>query len=144
MILVPLSLVLYMSAIVSFVIAGYYGFRLSRLAKKLRVMVMVTQDGPASIVGGIVILALSQVMNVIQFLPGTNVEDLFAITSGTLLVGAAVMFAIGFHKMYAIYLNERLRTNVYSALEELVEVQTNREEEEKEEQAAASWRRKFR
>jgi len=43
------------------------------------------------------------------------------------------MFAIGFHKMYAVYLNERLKVKVHSALEELAN-----------EQEAEDWQSKLR
>jgi hypothetical protein len=99
-------------------------------------MIMMTQDGPESIVGGIVILALSQVMNLVQsFVVLQNIQfaNLFDVTSVTLLVSSAVMFAIGFHKMYAVYLNERLKVKVKSALDELAN-----------EQELAEWQDKLR
>jgi hypothetical protein len=114
--------VLYVAALASFMIAAYYGFRLTRLARKMKVMIMMTQDGPESIVGGIVILALSQVMNLVQsivVLQNGSFANLFDIVAVTLLVSSAVMFAMGFHKMYAVYLNERLKVKVHTALEEL-------------------------
>jgi hypothetical protein len=43
------------------------------------------------------------------------------------------MFAMGFHKMYAVYLNERLKVKVKSALEELAT-----------EQEVAEWQDKLR
>ena len=121
-VLVPLTSVLYVLALASFTIAGYYGFRLTRHARKAKVMIMMTQDGPENIVGGIVILALSQVMNLVQsmvVLQNAQFASLFDVISVTLLVSSAVMFALGFHKMYAVYLNERLKVKVKSALEEL-------------------------
>ena len=136
MILVPLTSVLYVLALASFTIAGYYGFRLTRLARKMKVMIMMTQDGPESIVGGIVILALSQAMNLVQSiisLQNQQFANFFDVTSVTLLVSSAVMFAIGFHKMYAVYLNERLKVKVNSALEELAN-----------EQDMADWQSKLR
>ncbi len=78
------------------------------------------------IVGGIVILALSQAMNLVQsivVLQNEQFANFFDVTSVTLLVHSAVMFAIGFHKMYAVYLNERLKVKVHSALEELANEQ---------------------
>ena len=136
MILVPLTSVLYVLALASFTIAAYYGFRLTRLARKMKVMIMMTQDGPESIVGGIVILALSQIMNLVQsiiILQNEQFANFFDVTSVTLLVSSAVMFAIGFHKMYAVYLNERLKVKVHSALEELAN-----------EQEMADWQTKLR
>ena len=133
-ILVPLTSVLFVLALASFAIAGYYGFRLTRHARKAKVMIMMTQDGPESIVGGIVILALSQVMNLIQsivVLQNVQFASLFDVTSVTLLVSSAVMFAIGFHKMYAVYLNERLKVKVKSALEELATEQEMAEWQDK-------------
>jgi hypothetical protein len=99
-------------------------------------MIMMTQDGPESIVGGIVILALSQAMNLVQslvVLQNNQFASLFDVTSVTLLVSSAVMFAMGFHKMYAVYLNERLKVKVKSALEELAS-----------EQELAEWQDKLR
>ena len=95
-----------------------------------------TQDGPESIVGGIAILTLSQAMNLVQsfvVLQNQQFASLFDVTSVTLLVSSAVMFAIGFHKMYAVYLNERLKAKVKSALEELAN-----------EQELAEWQDKLR
>ncbi|MGI0091747.1 MAG: hypothetical protein ACREBS_08560 [Nitrososphaerales archaeon] len=140
LILVPLTSVLYVLALTSFAIAAYYGFRLTRLASKMKIMVMITQDGPEFIVGGIVILAVSQISNLLESLLKPLVIDFFNVTSGALLVGSAVMFAIGFQKMYSVYLNERLRSNVYSALEELSESELMKEVEEK----PAQWRGKLR
>jgi hypothetical protein len=88
----------------------------------MKVMIMMTQDGPESIVGAIVILALSQMMNLVQsliILQNQQFANFFDVTSVTLLVSSAVMFAMGFHKMYAVYLNERLKVKVHTALEEL-------------------------
>ena len=136
MILVPLTTVLYVLALGSFTIAAYYGFRLTRLARKMKVMIMMTQDGPESIVGAIVILALSQAMNLVQsivVLQNVQFANLFDIISVTLLVSSAVMFAIGFQKMYAVYLNERLKVKVHSALEELAN-----------DQEMAEWQNKLR
>ena len=136
LILVPLTSVLYVLALASFTIAAYYGFRLTRLARKMKVMIMMTQDGPESIVGGIVILALSQAMNLVQSivsLQNQQFANFFDVTSVTLLVSSAVMFAIGFHKMYAVYLNERLKVKVHTALEELAN-----------EQDVADWQSKLR
>ncbi|MDA4130316.1 MAG: hypothetical protein OK457_06060 [Thaumarchaeota archaeon] len=135
-VLVPLTSVLYVLALASFAIAGYYGFQLTRHARKAKVMIMMTQDGPESIVGGIVILALSQIMNLVQsivVLQNSQFASLFDVISVTLLVSSAVMFAIGFHKMYAVYLNERLKVKVKSALEELAS-----------EQEVAEWQDKLR
>ena len=125
---------LYVLALASFTIAAYYGFRLTRLARKMKVMVMMTQDGPESIVGGIVILALSQAMNLVQsivVLQNEQFANLFDIVSVTLLVSSAVIFAIGFHKMYAVYLNERLKVKVHTALEELANSQEMAEWQDK-------------
>jgi maltodextrin utilization protein YvdJ len=129
LILVPLVSVFYVLALFSFVVAGYYGFRLSRLTKKARVMVMVTKDGPASLVSGLVLLAASQVPNLIAAALGTSVADEFGIPAGILLVGSAIMFAWGFHRMYAVYLNERLKANVNNVLDELLEREAKIDEE---------------
>ncbi len=119
--MVPLVSVFYTLALFSFVVAAYYGFRLSRLTKKARVMVMVTKDGPASLVSGLVLLAVSQVPYLLAAALGTSVADEFGIPAGILLVGSATMFAWGFHRMYAVYLNERLKMNVNNVLDELLE-----------------------
>jgi hypothetical protein len=121
MIMVPLVSVFYTLALLSFVVAAYYGFRLSRLTKKAKVMVMVTKDGPASLVNGLILLACSQVPYLVAAALNTTVADEFAIPAGILLVGSAMMFAWGFHRMYAVYLNERLKMNVNNVLDELLE-----------------------
>jgi hypothetical protein len=126
--LVPLVSVLYVIALTSFAIAGYYGFRLTTIASKNKVMVMITQDGPESIVGGIVLLALSQVINTIVSSVWVSETDYFTVTSCVLLVGSAFMIAIGFHKMYSIYLNEKARMNVNSILHELLDKESPKEE----------------
>jgi hypothetical protein len=129
MILVPLISVLYTLALVSFVVAAYYGFRLSRLTKKAKVMVMVTKDGPASIVSGLVLLAISQVPYLLTTGLGVSMTDIFAVPAGVLLVGSAIMFAWGFHRMYAVYLNEKLKMSVNSVLDELLEKETELNED---------------
>ncbi|MHB8565861.1 MAG: hypothetical protein ACYC7D_05710 [Nitrososphaerales archaeon] len=119
--MVPLVGVLYVLALVSFSIAGYYGFRLTTMARKMKIMVMITQDGPQSIVGGIVLLASSQVVNILNVIMQTTVDDYFAVASVVLLVGSAIMFAFGFQKMFSVYLNEKTRMNVASVLGGLFE-----------------------
>lgn len=136
MILVPLTSVLSILALSAFAVAGYYGFRLTRLTGRLRVMIMVTQDGPASIVGGITMLALSETMNLIDTYVPTG-GNFFLVTSAVLVVGSGFMFALGFQKMYSVYLNERIRTRVYDALEDLSEVEHKKEE-------SPGWQGKFR
>ncbi len=131
MILVPLVSVLYVLALISFFVAAYYGFRLSRLTRRMKVMVMITNDGPSSIVGGLVLVALSQVPNLIASIESSSNLDFLAVTSLTLLLGSAIMFAKGFHKIYAVYLNEKMKMEVNSVLSELVERQTEKEEGEK-------------
>jgi TRAP-type C4-dicarboxylate transport system permease small subunit len=119
LILVPLTSVLYVIALVSFAVAGFYGFRLTTMARKMKVMIMVTQDGPQSIVGGIVLLATSQVVNTVMSLTGVVASDVFTVSSVVMLVGSALMFAFGFQKMYSVYFNEKTRMNVNSILDEL-------------------------
>ena len=136
MILVPLTSVLFILALVAFGVAGYYGFRLTRLTGKLRVMIMVTHDGPASILGGIAILALSEIMNLVETYVPTY-TNFFIVISAVLVVGSGVMFAIGFQKMYSTYVNERIRTKVYDTLEELSEIESKKEE-------SSEWQGKFR
>jgi TRAP-type C4-dicarboxylate transport system permease small subunit len=141
LITVPLVSVLYSLALASFVVAGYYGFRLINMASKMRVMVMITNDGPSSIVGGIVLLAVSQVPNLLASITSIPNDDFLTVTSVILLVGSALMFAWGLQKIYSRYLNEKLKMNVDSALSELVETQTNLEEEKT---ASGSWRKNMR
>jgi hypothetical protein len=121
MIMVPLVSVFYALALFSFVVAAYYGFRLSRLTNKAKVMVMVTKDGPASLVNGLILLACSQIPYLVATAINASLADVFSIPAGILLVGSAVMFAWGFHRMYAVYLNERLKMNVNNVLDELLE-----------------------
>src|SRR5579875_3545621 len=64
-------------------------------------------------------------------------DDFLAVTSVVLLVGSALMFASGFHKIYAVYLNEKLKMNVESALSELVERHTGVEEDKP---SSSTWR----
>jgi hypothetical protein len=135
MILVPLSSVLYVLALASFATAGYYGFRLTRLARKTRLMLMIGQDGPQFILGGIVILAISQVMNLIDSL-SASLPGLWGIVSDMLLMSSSLMFAKGFHSMYVIYRNERLRNNVYASLDGLDETEKKLAKEE--------WRKELR
>ena len=136
MVLVPLTSVLIILALGAFGVAGYYGFRLTRLTGKMRVMIMVTQEGPSSIVGGIAMLALSEIMNLVQsyMAKGTNFFD---VTSEVLVVGSGVMFALGFQKMYSVCVNERLRTRVYDVLEDLSEIESKKEQ-------IPEWQGKFR
>jgi len=131
MILVPLVSVLYVLSLLSFGVAAYYGFRLTKLTRRMRVMVMITNDGPASIVGGLVLVAISQVPNLMASVYNSPNLDFFAVTSLTLLLGSALMFAKGFHKIYAVYLNEKMKMEVNSVLSELVERETVKEEGEK-------------
>ncbi len=121
MIMVPLVSVFYALAVCSFVVAAYYGFRLSRLTNKARVMVMVTKDGPTSLVSGLILLAASQVPDLLASALKTTVGDEFGIPAGILLVGSAGMFAWGFHRMYAVYRNEKLKMSVNHVLDELLE-----------------------
>ena len=117
--------VFYALALASFSVAAFYGFRLTRLTRKTRVMVMVTRDGPTSLVGGLILLAASQVYYLVSqsvnSLSASNIADIFGVPAGILLMGSAVMFAWGFHKLYAVYLNEKLKMNVTTVLDELVE-----------------------
>ncbi|HZW57394.1 MAG TPA: hypothetical protein VFF30_13985 [Nitrososphaerales archaeon] len=137
MILVPLVAVLYLLALGSFAIAGYYGFRLTTMARKMKVMIMITQDGPETVVCGIFLLAVSQVTSFLEASSGISANDFFVVTSVVLLVGAAMMFAFGFHKMYSIYLNERARMKVNSILEDLLDKESANEEN-------AKWQGEFR
>ena len=124
LILVPLVAVLYVIALTSFSVAGYYGFRLTKMARKMKVMVMITQDGPQSIVGGIVLLAVSQMINTVGTIVQLATNDFFSVSSVVLLVGSALMFAFGFQKMYSVYLNEKTRMNVKSLLSDLLETES--------------------
>ncbi len=130
LLLVPLVSVLYALSLASFAVAAYYGFRLSRLTRKAKVMVMITKDGPASLVCGLILLAASQVPNLIASLMQIQLAaDFFLVPSAVLLVGSAIMFALGFQRMYAIYLNERLKMSVNTVLDELLEKETSLQDE---------------
>jgi hypothetical protein len=122
--------VLYALSLISFTIAAYYGFRLSRLTRKAKVMVMITKDGPLSLVCGLILLASSQVPNLIASLMQIQLAaDFFLVPSAVLLVGSAIMFALGFQRMYAIYLNEKLKMSVNNVLDELLEKETSLQDE---------------
>lgn len=118
---VPLVSVFFTLAIISFVVAAYYGFRLSRLTNKSKVMVMVTKDGPTALVSGLILLASSIVPFLFAVALNSNVTDAFEIPAAILLMSSAGMFAWGFHRMYAVYLNERLKMSVNTVLDELLE-----------------------
>jgi membrane-bound ClpP family serine protease len=115
---VPLTSVLYVLAIASFLTAAYYGFRLSRITK-VNITIMMTQDGPVSILRGIVLLALSQILKLIEMFTPSFYMNFFDLSSSILLLASGVILAIGFEKMYSGYNNERIRTSVYNTLEEL-------------------------
>ncbi len=131
MIYVPLVSVFYSLALCSFAVAAYYGMRLSRLTSKAKVMVMVTKDGPSSLVSGLVLLAISIVPYLLASAFGAgSLEDAFGVPAGILLMGSAVMFAWGFHRMYSVYLNERFKMNVNQVLDQLLERETQLGKEE--------------
>ena len=121
--MVPLVGVLYALALISFAVAGYYGFRLTRYARRMKVMVMNSQEGPESIFQGIDLLDASQVIDFLNVLIASPIEDYFAVASVTLLVGSAMMFAFGLHKIYFVYVNEKMRMSVASAFSGLFEKQ---------------------
>ncbi|HVB11973.1 MAG TPA: hypothetical protein VNE86_02480 [Nitrososphaerales archaeon] len=118
MISVPLTSVLYVLAISSFLTAAYYGFRLSRITK-VNITIMMTQDGPVSILRGIVLLAFSQILQLIEIFTQPFYANFLNLSSSILLLASAVILAVGFEKMYATYNNQRIRTSVYNTLEEL-------------------------
>ena len=118
MILVPLASVLYTLALVCFLIAAYYGFRLVRVTRRSRKMIMISHDGPKYVVNGLVILAVSQVFNLAQ---NYETSTIIAVVSQALLVGAAFMFASGLHSMYVVFRNQRIRSEIFSALGETEE-----------------------
>ncbi len=115
---VPLTSVLYVLAIASFLAAAYYGFRLSRITK-VNITIMMTQDGPVSILRGIMLLAFSQILKLIEMFSTPYYMNFFDLSSSILLLASGVILAVGFEKMYAAYNNERIRTSVYNTLEEL-------------------------
>jgi hypothetical protein len=123
MILVPLLSVLYALALTSFAIAAYYGLRLIRMTHKARVMLMITQDGPTTIIYGLVLLAVSQVPNLVtsSMSNSATLTDALSVPVGVLLVGSAVMFAWGIHRMYSVFLNEKLKMTVRTELEDLLD-----------------------
>ncbi len=121
MIEVPLVSVFYVLATCSFTVAAYYGFRLSRLTRKAKVMVMVTKEGPTSLVMGLILLAASQIPYLMAIALNLAVAEEFEIPAGILLMGSAGMFAWGFHRLYSVYLNEKLKASVNHVLDELLE-----------------------
>jgi hypothetical protein len=128
LILVPLTSVLYVLAIASFLTSAYYGFRVSRITNKVKITVMMTQDGPISVSRGIMILALSLMLKLIEmFTPSTYYNSL-ELSSAILLLGSSLIFAVGFEKIFSAYHNERIRANVYSTLEELRESEIEQED----------------
>ncbi|MDG6904435.1 MAG: hypothetical protein JRN20_01465 [Nitrososphaerota archaeon] len=118
MISVPLTSVLYVLAIACYLTASYYGFRLSRITK-VNITIMMTQDGPVSILRGIVLLALSQTLKLIEMFSPNFYMNFFDLSSSILLLASGMILAVGFEKMYSAYNNERIRTSVYDTLEEL-------------------------
>ena len=118
MISVPITSVLYVLAISSFLTAAYYGFRLSRITK-VKITIMMTQDGPISILRGIMLLAFSQILKLIEMFSSPLYSNFFDLSSSILLLASGLILAVGFEKMYSAYNNERIRTNVYNTLEEL-------------------------
>ena len=109
------------------------------MARKMKVMIMITQDGPQSIVGGIVLLAVSQISNTIDTVTQSVATEFYSVVSAVLFMGAAIMFASGFHKMYSIYLNEKTRMNVNSILDDLLDKEKEDLKEER-----AKWQGEFR
>ena len=118
MISVPLTSVLYVLAIASFFTAAYYGFRLSRITK-VNITIMMTQDGPVSILRGIVLIALAETLKLIEMFSASFYMNFFDLSSSILLLASGVILAVGFEKMYSAYNNERIRTSIYNTLEEL-------------------------
>ena len=118
MISVPITSVLYVLAIASYLTAAYYGFRLSRITK-VNITIMMTQDGPVSILRGIVLAALSQTLKLIEMFAPSFYANFFDLSSSILFLASGLILAIGFEKMYSTYNNERIRTSVYNTLEEL-------------------------
>jgi hypothetical protein len=115
---VPLTAVLYVLAIACFFTAAFYGFRLSRITK-VNITIMMTQDGPVSILRGIVLIALAQTLKLIEMFSAPVYMNFFDLSSAILLLASGVILAVGFEKMYSAYNNERIRTSVYNTLEEL-------------------------
>jgi hypothetical protein len=121
---VPLLSVLYALALTSFTVAAYYGLRLIRMTHKARVMLMITQEGPTTIIYGLVLLAASQVPNLVASSIGAEESatlDILSVPVGVLLMGSAIMFAWGIHSMYSVYLNEKLKMSVKTELEDLLD-----------------------
>ena len=78
-----------------------------------------TQDGPVSILRGIVLLAFSQILQLIEIFAQPFYLNFLNLSSSILLLASAVILAVGFEKMYTTYNNQRIRTSVYNTLEEL-------------------------
>ncbi len=127
LILVPLTSVLYVLAIASFITSAYYGFRVSKITNKVKITVMMTQDGPISVFRGISLLSLFLVLKLIEMFSPSMYSNFFDVSSGLVLVASSVVFAVGSEKMFSVYYNERIRANVYNTLEELSESEIERE-----------------
>ena len=115
MILVPLSSVLYSLALVCFIVAAYYGFKLVQVTRRSRRMIIITQEGPKYVVGGLVVLGISQAFNLAQIEAYFGVLGVIA---QALLMSSAFMFAKGFQSIYQIYRNQNVRSEIYATLGE--------------------------
>lgn len=128
LILIPLTAVLDILAISCFITSAYYGFRISRITK-VKILVMVTQDGPVSISRGLVLLSIAVALSLVEGFTSQVYYNFLDLSSSILLVAASAIIVIGFEKMYTVYHNERIRANVYSTLEELREFEVGKEKD---------------
>jgi TRAP-type C4-dicarboxylate transport system permease small subunit len=126
LILVPLTGVLDVLAIAFFLTSGYYGYRLTKLTRSVRVT-MITRDTPISFFRGIILLASSEIIKLVDIYSNLPYPSYFDTASAALFLGSAVIFAMGCEKLLAAYNNEKIRASVFSSLEELGKVDIERE-----------------
>ena len=117
---------LYVLAFTFFLASGYYGYKLSKLSISVRVT-MITREVPVSFFRGVVILALSQVLKLVEIYSGPSSIIYLDTISPALLLVSAIIFAIGFEKLLSAYNSERMRASVFNSLEELGRVDTENE-----------------
>ena len=88
---------------------------------------MITREVPVSFFRGVVILALSQVMKLVEIYSGPSSTTYLDTISPALLLASAVIFAMGFEKLLSAYNSERMRASVFHSLEELGRVDIEKE-----------------
>ena len=79
-------------------------------------MIMISHDGPNYVAGGLVILGVSQLIGIVQSAGAFLIA--LGVVSQMLLMGSSFLFALGFHTMYQIYRNQKIRSDIFDALGE--------------------------